>query len=483
MSVNDRRNVHSAGRPALALLLVGALLVPSLAAHEPANAKGAFAEGVVNECAPFLVRVEVDHGNAIYRLGDTLTVTVTSARSGYLYLYYFMADGTVSCLFPNMYQPDNKIEAHVPMVVPAQGAKFRLRIGPPIGWEYLKAVVSLRPLTKLDIRTLTAQPMTEVAPDGIRAVYVQELKPEPTKWAEHHVRIRTIGPDDPMPRGMARRVGAFVGISKFKDKRIRPLLTPHRDAAAMHEFMRGEGGLDEAFLLVDQQATLREVRRLISETLRDKTSPGDTVILYMSTHGARCADDNGDEDDGFDELLVMHDSDITSIDTIRATTLVDDQFGRWLQQLDRRRIIVILDACHSAGQAQAGRQGAGNASGANAFEPYAKYLRLAGDTSAGDDNFLDDELRRIKDIGQRDTVLLAAARPAQIAYMRREADLSVMTYELLQLLRPAAGGVTVSQAHQHLLRAVPAYVEKHFPGATQTPVLVADMAAPAYLKP
>jgi hypothetical protein len=100
-------------------------------------------EGIRNDCPAFLVRVKVDHGNAIYRVGETMTVTVTSGKSGYLHLYYFMADGKVSCLFPNLYQQNNRIEANQETVVPKPGADFRIRIAPPLGVEYLKAVVSL----------------------------------------------------------------------------------------------------------------------------------------------------------------------------------------------------------------------------------------------------------------------------------------------------------------------------------------------------
>ena len=51
-------------------------------------------------------------------------------------------------------------------------------------------------------------------------------------------------------------------------------------------------------------------------------------------------DDNGDEDDGFDEFLVVHDSSIENLAAIRSSVLLDDAFGRWLQILDGREIIV-----------------------------------------------------------------------------------------------------------------------------------------------
>jgi len=325
--------------------------------------------------------------------------------------------------------------------------------------------------------------MTNVDTRGIRAAYVEQLQPKPAQWAEHRVRIQTVPAGHPITRAVPRRIGVFIGVSQFQDRRIRALRTPDQDARAMYECMRTACGLHEAFLLVNQQATLANVRQLICEDIRDKTSPGDTVIIYISTHGARCADDNGDEHDEFDELLVVYDSDITNVGTIRQTLLIDDQFGRWLQQLDGRRIAVILDTCHSGGQAKAEEDVEAKVPGAAYSGRYSKYLSLPGDRAEGDSDFLDDEFARVKDIGQRETVLLAAAEAAQTAFERREGDFSVMTHGLLQLLRADAGKISLPQAYQHVGREVPMYVEKRFPGTTQTPVLVDDTSSVLYLRP
>mgnify|MGYP001073480424 CR=1 FL=1 len=33
--------------------------------------------------------------------------------------------------------------------------------------------------------------------------------------------------------------------------------------------------------------------------------------------------------------------------------VLDDTFGRWVQELDGRQVLVVLDTCHSGGQTQA----------------------------------------------------------------------------------------------------------------------------------
>ena len=239
--------------------------------------------------------------------------------------------------------------------------------------------------------------------------------------------------------------------------------------------------LDHSFLLVNEQATLENIRNTIVRRVAKLTQPGDTVICYISTHGGRCADDNGDEEDGYDEFLVVYDSDIENLRTIRSSVLMDDTFGRWLQALDGRKVIVVTDTCYSAGQAT-GEKGLAGIDVAE-YAKYAKGLPMPGVKGSAEFDFLDGEFARVKDIGQREVALLASAMAAQTAFERREGDLSVMTHCLLELINTSRGPVTLEAAYQYVLREVPKYVEKRFPGTTQTPVLVNHTTPPVYIRP
>jgi hypothetical protein len=476
------------------LLTMSGMFIAQALCGDTGGVKGAVVEEVRNERASFMVRVDVDHPKRIYQRGDTMTVTVRSEEPGYLYLFYFMADGNVSCLFPNKFQQHNCIPAKQDVTVPAVGADFRIRIGPPFGWEVLKAVVSLKPLKSLDIQELTRGQMTEVGTKGIRGAYVEQLKPEPATWAEHDVWILTIerGEDastmgettprrSPTVRGAKRRVGVFVGVAEFSDKRIRRLEAPDDDAKMMRQVMCRVGQLDESFLLVNKQATLANLRYTICSQVAERTGPGDTVIIYMSTHGARCADtkkgkhgdedseEHGDEVDGFDEFLVLYNTNIDRVSTIRDTALMDDAFGRWLQILDGREIIVILDTCHSGGQAT--DKQADRAKDLPRFSKHVKGFTMPDVRDDGDFDFLDGEIARTKDIGQRDAALLAASESSQKAFERREGDFSVMTHYLIELLK-SRPRVTLQDAFTYVSQKVPEYVKVKFPGTTQTPVLV-----------
>jgi len=161
-----------------------------------------------NERAAFVVHLDVDHPDRIYRgapagpdgKGEVMHVKVKSSKAGYLYLIYQPADGSVHCLFPNQVQRDNKIPAGKDIVVPHPDAKFRLRVGPPYGKELLKAVVTLVPLEpeKFGVASLTAADLTPLRPVVLKNVFV-ELNEVPLNWAENQVQITTM-PGEPAPK-------------------------------------------------------------------------------------------------------------------------------------------------------------------------------------------------------------------------------------------------------------------------------------------
>ena len=85
-------------------------------------------------------------------------------------------------------------------------------------------------------------------------------------------------------------------------------------------------------------------------------------------------------------------------------------------------------------------------------------------------------------VGQRETAVLASSQAAQVSFERRERDLSIMTFCLVELLRSSNGPVSLQDAYRMLQQSVPAYVERAFPGSTQTPILVDYTTPPLYLR-
>src|SRR5262249_81666 len=207
---------------------------------------------------------------------------------------------------------------------------------------------------------------------------------------------------------------------------------------------------------------------------------GDTVILYWSGHGGRCANTDGTEPDGFDEFLVPADGRLADP---RTTMVLDKAFGRWVQALDGRKLLVILDTCHSGGQIQGATKRALNKSAADAIAKCSKAVSKDNPAGWTKPFFIDMELRRTKDIGQKECVVLASSTAKQVSFERIEQDMSVMTYFLVDALQKSPGPATLEQLFDRIKGKVSAYVEENFPGTTQTPTLRPKPNSPGWLRP
>jgi Caspase domain len=264
------------------------------------------------------------------------------------------------------------------------------------------------------------------------------------------------------------------------------------------------GQLSDKRIYTNDRATRKQLEETITRWLPSVSRPGDTVLIFFSGHGMQIDDDNGDEPVGKDEVIAPHDTvtgdilvellkkvkDGGPVDPrlpglvelakkagpkaadalVRASAISDDVFGHWLQRLDGRQVIVILDTCHSGGLA-----------------PGDKGI----DGQAQSFDFLDRELSRLKDIGQRECSLLAACSASQSAQVRREQDLSVMTHCLVELLRESKGPVELRQGYEGCVRAMKTYFDEVNRSRREgepriephQPRLVIDGVRPAFLKP
>ncbi len=95
---------------------------------------------------------------------------------------------------------------------------------------------------------------------------------------------------------------------------------------------------------------------------------------------------------------------------------------------------------------------------------------------------LDGDLAHVKDIGQKDVALLVSSRAAQVSFVRKQGDLSVMTHCLVELYENTPR-LTLAAAADRLKVEVPKFVAANFPGATQDPELLGDFSDPVFLKP
>jgi hypothetical protein len=114
--------------------------------------------------------------------------------------------------------------------------------------------------------------------------------------------------------------------------------------------------------LADGDATANGILSAL-DTLAEQTHAGDRVVIHYSGHGYSVADDNGDEQDGVDEVLVGHDAESAgwADEGMLDGYIRDDVVGEKLAAVQRSagadgHVLLLLDSCFS-GTASRGASG------------------------------------------------------------------------------------------------------------------------------
>lgn len=127
--------------------------------------------------------------------------------------------------------------------------------------------------------------------------------------------------------------------------RPRPLKGAESDAVAMAACLIERFGFskDNVRILKGEQATRQRVLDALQQ-LQRTLKAGDRCVLHFSGHGTQVPDQKpfDERDDGLDEALCLSDSDEQG-----HNLLLDDELGRWLDDLPEVDVTVILDCCHA----------------------------------------------------------------------------------------------------------------------------------------
>ena len=148
-------------------------------------------------------------------------------------------------------------------------------------------------------------------------------------------------------RGEDRALLIGVGRYAHFDDRLRGVSL---DLDMMTEMAQLMGFQKTAIKILEHEnATTTNVYQTFDNWLINEIEPEDRVLIYFSGHGSQVPDENNDEQDHFDEVLLLYDTTLTVTDGRQSLTgvLHDDRFSRMLAQIKSKNILVILDACHS----------------------------------------------------------------------------------------------------------------------------------------
>ena len=224
----------------------------------------------------------------------------------------------------------------------------------------------------------------------------------------------------------------IIGISHYRA--VQPLRYADKDALAFHDYLANHIGIpkEQTILLLNEQATLMNLKRTLGTDLRRKAGEKDTVIVYYAGHGAPEADASAGDDDGLEKYIVPYDADPRDLYT---TGLPMREIETIFQRLTPERVIFISDSCYS---------------GATAGRTFATALRRA----VVSDNFL---TRLSKGKGR---IVLSASKANEVSEEREDLAHGVFTYYLLEGLRGSAdadkdGIITVDEVYSYVTKKVP----------------------------
>lgn len=233
------------------------------------------------------------------------------------------------------------------------------------------------------------------------------------------------------------------------------------DLKMMRRFATSLGFRDgQIRVLSDAEATQQGVESAIEKWLIAGTGPGDRALLYFSGHGSHVTDRNGDEDDGRDEFLVLHDFNGTSTSPPTKGMLLDDQLNEYLEDIPADETLLIVDACHSGTT----DKGYVPTKGFGELELQDKTYVYPGMPSAGDGDFLDK--------GSHAVVAIPATEPRYVGLMAaRDTELSraspqgsIFTLGLLETLddqvkngKATTPGSLIDGATGYIKRELPPY--------------------------
>lgn len=224
---------------------------------------------------------------------------------------------------------------------------------------------------------------------------------------------------------------AIIGISDYQY--VTRLKYADDDARAFYEYLLDLGvPEDHITLLLDEQAYLENVKRVLGEELRRKAGIEDQVILYFSGHGAVQDDPSSPDGDGLGKYLLTYKSQPASL---YSTAIPMDEIARIFGMIRSERVVYIGDTCFSG------------ASGGRTVLAQSTRGVLA-------DTFW-ERLSRGKG-----RIILSASGSNELSIENSRIGHGVFTFHLLEGLRGKAdfdgdGFITVDEAYDYVYQTVP----------------------------
>jgi hypothetical protein len=96
----------------------------------------------------------VDRKNLTYRIGDTITLSVSPRKSAYITVLNVGSSGRVAVIYPNHFQRERQVKGGTTVRIPGKNAKWNIKISGPTGVDLIKIIASKKPLTLKELEQL-----------------------------------------------------------------------------------------------------------------------------------------------------------------------------------------------------------------------------------------------------------------------------------------------------------------------------------------
>lgn len=143
-----------------------------------------------------------------------------------------------------------------------------------------------------------------------------------------------------------RKFALIIGISKFRyhEGGLNDLRYADIDAQSLYKFLQSPAGgrfsVENMLLLINEQASLAHFQVALSSFLA-RAAPDDLLLIFLASHGSP------DPYAPQSLYFLLHD---TRVDQMPETALAMTDLQKMLQQyLRARRLVLLVDTCHSAG--------------------------------------------------------------------------------------------------------------------------------------
>ncbi|HEY9790617.1 MAG TPA: tetratricopeptide repeat protein [Candidatus Obscuribacterales bacterium] len=176
---------------------------------------------------------------------------------------------------------------------------------------------------------------------AIPASYVAYQKLAALKQDNLKIGVSTSGPSVAVNKPIRDKWALVVGISNYHDREIN-LNYSAKDAKDFADFLVKDENFsaDHVHVLVDDQATQRNIMAELGDNWLTKARPDDLVLIYVSGHGSPSAADIRGSN-----FLIAYDTDKKNL---MSTGIRMDTLGQTIKdRVHSNRIVLILDACHS----------------------------------------------------------------------------------------------------------------------------------------